>query len=70
MPHLGIDKVITEHPELVQDAVAIEELRSKNVGEPKKLRKWSRGHQFIVCAGGHRHVTTTLQVHKPQHLAL
>ena len=25
----------------------------KNVGEPKRLRRWSRGHQFVVRAGGH-----------------
>jgi len=25
----------------------------KNIGTTKRLRRWSRGHQFIVRAGGH-----------------
>jgi hypothetical protein len=25
----------------------------KNLGETKRMRHWSRGHQFIVRAGGH-----------------
>lgn len=25
----------------------------KNLGEQKRLRHWSRGHQFIVRGGGH-----------------
>jgi hypothetical protein len=25
----------------------------KNLGETKRLRHWSRGHQFIIRAGGH-----------------
>ena len=25
----------------------------KNLGEQKKMRRWSRGHQFIIRSGGH-----------------
>ena len=34
------------------------------MGEPKKLRKWSRGHQFVVRAGGHidTYVATSIHV--------
>ena len=60
---LDIDKMLKEHPEMLQNAEASQELCSKNIGVPKKLRKWSRGHQFIVRAGGHRYVATAIQVH-------
>ena len=29
------------------------EVCRKNLGEPKQLRRWFRGHQFVVRAGGH-----------------
>ena len=29
------------------------EVCRKDAGQGKKLRKWSRGHQFIVHGGGH-----------------
>jgi len=25
----------------------------KNLGDQKRMRHWSRGHQFIIRAGGH-----------------
>ena len=49
----GIDKIIAAHPDLVQGAETTEQLCTKNIGTPRKLRKWSRGHQFVVRAGGH-----------------
>ena len=45
--------MLVKHPDLLTHSVTTETLCSKNVGEPKKLRKWSRGHQFVVRAGGH-----------------
>ena len=35
------------------------ELCRKDTGS-KKLRKWSRGHQFVVCGGGHIVVIASL----------
>ena len=49
----GIDKLISQHPDMLTNSEATDTLCSKDVGEPKKLWKWSRGHQFIVRAGGH-----------------
>lgn len=50
----GIDKLLQEHPDLMGAAVLTEDiLCKKNTGNPKRLRKWSRGHQFIVRGGGH-----------------
>ena len=42
-----------KHPEVLQGAVTEEELCAKDLGGSKHLRKWSRGHQFVVRAGGH-----------------
>ena len=44
------------HPELadpVENQLSEPTLCRKDTGEPKKLRRWSRGHQFIVRGGGH-----------------
>ena len=30
-----------------------EPLCRKDIGNKKKLRRWSRGHQFLVRGGGH-----------------
>ena len=52
----GIDHVLS--PPLLKDAAEHDPTDSdtqcrKDIGEPKRLRRWSRGHQFIVRAGGH-----------------
>ena len=39
-----------ECPGSFDDGVPREVCR-KDTGQGKKLRKWSRGHQFIVCGG-------------------
>lgn len=52
----GTSTLIESHPELLQNAVYDDESEAvyrKDVGQGKKLRKWSRGHQFVVCGGGH-----------------
>jgi hypothetical protein len=49
----GTDKLISQCPALLHDSELVEAPCSKNTGLTKKLRKWSRGHQFIVRAGGH-----------------
>lgn len=56
----GTENLISSNPTLIQDADISDESDSlpsepckKNLGEPKRLRRWSRGHQFIVRAGGH-----------------
>ena len=48
--------MIANHPQLVQNAVLSDEsdpICRKNTGQEKRLRKWSRGHQFVVRGGGH-----------------
>ena len=52
----GVSDLILEHPQLVQGAVYSNPEVSacrKNTGKNRSLRKWSRGHQFIVRDGGH-----------------
>ena len=53
----GTDNIISITPSMVDDAAVDDSEDSyickKNVGEPKRLRRWSRGHQFMVRAGGH-----------------
>lgn len=52
----GISDLIHEHPQLVQGSVYSDPkapVCRKNIGKSKSLRKWSRGHQFVVRGGGH-----------------
>ena len=49
----GTLQLIKGHPELLKTCTIEEMGCTKNIGEKSKLRKWSRGHQFIVRAGGH-----------------
>ena len=52
----GTIDLITSHPTIASDAHLIDPgqpLCRKNIGKKRKLRKWSRGHQFIVRGGGH-----------------
>ena len=54
---LGISELIASHPAIVNQAHIIENpgepLCRKDIGKKLKLRKWSRGHQFVVRGGGH-----------------
>ena len=53
---IGTATLIESHPELLQNAVYSDESETicrKNIGQAKKLRKWSRGHQFVIRGGGH-----------------
>ena len=48
--------LINEHPSLVHDMMQTDPsdtLCRKDIGKAQRLRKWSRGHQFIVRGGGH-----------------
>ena len=52
----GISKLLENNPEVVTTAdveETTESLCRKDTGMGKRSRKWSRGHQFIVRAGGH-----------------
>ena len=54
---LGTHALVSANPTLLKEAGQIVspsgiECR-KETGGKKRLRKWSRGHQFIVRAGGH-----------------
>ena len=54
--HAGTDNIISTTPSMVDDAAVDDsegETCKKNIGQPKRLRRWSRGHQFVVRAGGH-----------------
>ena len=50
---VGLEQLITKYPEVMRGAVTDVQLCRKDIGEGLRLRKWSRGHQFMVCAGGH-----------------
>ena len=49
----GTLELIRGHPNLLNNCTVQETGCKKDTGEKSKLRKWSRGHQFIVRAGGH-----------------
>ena len=54
--NVGIDSLISSHPDIAINAVVVddeERLCRKDTGLSARLRKWSRGHQFIVRGGGH-----------------
>ena len=52
--HVGILKMLSNHPALSLNLEVDDTLCRKELGDRKmKLRKWSRGHQFIVRGGGH-----------------
>ena len=54
--HVGTASLINEHPHLVHDMMQkdpSDTLCRKDIGKAHRLRKWSRGHQFIVRGGGH-----------------
>ena len=53
---VGTSPLISSHPELVHSAVYTDESEvvcRKDMGQGKRLRKWSRGHQFVVRGSGH-----------------
>ena len=55
VPLAGTMPLLSANPELV-DAVKVVgdgPICRKDTGKGHKLRKWSRGHQFIVRGGGH-----------------
>lgn len=53
---LGTSVLIEDHPSVVEVATVSnkdEQLCRNDIGKSKRLRRWSRGHQFIVRGGGH-----------------
>lgn len=53
---LGTASLIDDQPSLVHDMMQTDPtdtLCRKDIGKAQRLRKWSRGHQFIVRGGGH-----------------
>ena len=46
--NLGTASLIQDHPSLLVDSTSTEQLCQKDTGLGKRLRKWSRGHQFVV----------------------
>ena len=54
--YTGTAMLLEQHPDLIVNFTVDrpeQRLCRKDTGESKKLRKWSRGHQFIVRGGGH-----------------
>ena len=52
--HAGTGDIIAATSSMVDNAQSNTDNKcKKNIGEPKRLRRWSRGHQVIVRAGGH-----------------
>ena len=52
----GTADLINSHPDIVAVSEVEDsqiELCRKDTGSAHKLRRWSRGHQFIVRGGGH-----------------
>ena len=53
---IGTFRLLSDNSELLNQAV-YDDVDAptcyKDTGQGKKLRKWSRGHQFTVHAGGH-----------------
>jgi len=52
---LGTDELIEQHPLIAEEDAhtSDEQLCRKDTGGRSTLRKWSRGHQFVVRGGGH-----------------
>lgn len=53
---IGTSSLIKNHPSVVDLADLSnqeEKLCRKDIGKSKRMRRWSRGHQFIVRGGGH-----------------
>ena len=55
MVHVGSSALLFEHPELANDEGFSTDLHlcRKDTGEWSRVRKWSRGYQFVVGGGGH-----------------
>jgi len=53
--YLGSKNLLVEHPELAELSEDAEQpnVCRKDTGEVTKIRKWSRGYQFIISGGGH-----------------
>ena len=52
----GTSVLIRSHPSVVDLANVSDKegrLCRKDTGKSKRMRRWSRGHQFIVRGGGH-----------------
>lgn len=50
---IGTSQLISGYPSLLDGTTVDEQSCRKDTGETKRMRKWSRGHQFIVRGGGH-----------------
>lgn len=54
--------MLINFPDIVDeiDEAALGEPCRKDTGNVKRLRKWSRGYQFIISGGGHIETFTPL----------
>ena len=54
--NVGTAPLLAQHPSLLHETALLsptDKLCRKDIGQSKRLRKWSRGHQFVVRGGGH-----------------
>ena len=58
------------NPSLLYESTSTGQLCRKDTGLGKRLRKWSRGHQFVVRGGGHIDTWQPLIQVVPIHVAL
>ena len=52
---IGTAALIADYPDIASDELHVdgEAVCQKDIERSLRLRKWSRGHQFIVRGGGH-----------------
>lgn len=64
--NLGSMMLLQQYPKLTKDVSGMGEVTEidgacrKDTGEHNKVRKWSRGYQFIIGGGGHIEAFTPL----------
>ena len=58
--NLGSMMLLEQYPELAEDVPEMDTPCRKDTGNQKKVRKWSRGYQFIIGGGGHIEAFTPL----------
>ena len=57
---IGSMMLLRKYPELVTEEPESGVICRKDTGEPKKVRKCTRGYQFIIGGGGHIEAFTPL----------
>ena len=56
----GSATLLQQYLDLANDASDTNTICRNNTGETQKVRKWSRGYQFVIGGGGHIEAFTPL----------